>query len=92
MIVKTNNNTLIWSSRQTWHQDEKSLKTERLKFCQYVRGSFLNKIIDMDSGNNNDLMRREFLAQDFSLFSRSLKSLLISTICKSYVYSLYNQL
>ena len=31
-------------------------------------------------------MRREFFAQKFSLFSRSLKSLLISTICKSYVY------
>ena len=29
-----------------------------------------------DSGNNQDLMRREFLAQNFSLFLGSLKSLL----------------
>ena len=33
-------------------------------------------------------MRREFPVQNFSLFLRSLKSLFISAICKSYVYTL----
>ena len=40
-----------------------------------------------DSGNNQDLMRGEFRAQNFPLFSSFIKSLLIFTICKS-VYTL----
>ena len=55
----------------------------------HVTKTFFRQDVSVwDSGNNQDLMRREFRAQNVSLFSHSAKSLLISTICRFYVYTL----
>ena len=59
---------------------ESDVKCVRLK----IKPPFLCR----DSGNNQDLMRGKFRAQNLPLFSSSIKSLLIFTICKSYVYTL----